>query len=149
LDTLIYNETRAPEIAVEFKYHRAISSGGTVPRTMHAGSVFADLGRLLLWPDPITRYFVCVTGKDLYGFFTNPNSFGTFGRSPLAPIFTALHPGGSPHTVDAASFISLPDTFRKTMGEWPGPATIHAVVRERLPQEHYVWVFKVEHKVNS
>lgn len=147
LDTLVHCTPSSPQLALEFKYTRALrAGGGAVPRPMLAGKIFADLGRLLLWPDPAARYFIHVTGRELYNYLTVPHIHGAFGRSLLAPIFTTLRPGSPSHDIDATSFVGLPDTFYKDMGLWPGPATLTVIAREALPQEHHLWVLKVEHK---
>lgn len=146
LDTLIYNSPPSPPIAIEFKYTRALPGGGAVPRPMLAGMLFADLGRLLLWPDPVIRYFIYVTGREMHRYLTIPSTHGSFSRTTLAPIFTTLQADGEPHDVGVASFAGVPATFSKHLGAWPGAATITVLAHEALPQEHYVWVFRIARK---
>jgi hypothetical protein len=139
LDVLIYNASQDPiaEAAMEFKYDRAIPGGGTLPRTQKSGKAFAELARLLRWPNPIARFFIYVTGRELYGHLTS-------SRSPLTQIFTASC--GQTYDLDATFFTTLPNTFRDATGDWPGPATIQVMTTEKLPLDHYLWVFSIESK---
>jgi hypothetical protein len=149
LDTLIHNSQPSPPIAIEFKYTRALPGGGAVPRPMLAGKLFADLARLLQWPDPAVRYFIYVTGRELHRYLTVPSTHGSFGRTSLAPIFTTLRVGDAPHPIDEHSFVGLPATFYREMGTWPVPAMLSALIHEELPQDHYVWVFKIACKASA
>ncbi len=136
LDLLLCSSDQGRQVAAaEFKYDRAIPGGKHSPRTQKAGKLFADLRRLLLWLDPIARYFIYLTDRELYNYLKNP-------ANQLAHIFTPSH--NHDHSLTTELFTPLAVTFHTAMGQWTQQASLRVLANEALPADHHLWIFAIQ-----
>lgn len=134
IDTVVLGENLKPVVAVEFKYDRANPGGKNQPLPQKAGALFRDFVRLLQLGGDLSRYLVYVTDAELARYLSNP-------RNGLAELFT-LDQGAAWH-ITRRFFEGRSATFLRGMGEWPGDATVHCVLRRALPAEHHLRVYEV------
>jgi hypothetical protein len=135
VDTVILGEDGEPNAAVEFKYDRANPGGTNQPKPQKAGAVVADLARLLLWPEPVQRYLVYVTDREMFDYWTEPAN----GLERIIAL-----PAGSGLQICGLFFERRPKVFREAMGEWPEPALLDAVVNSAMPNGHHLRVWQVQ-----
>jgi hypothetical protein len=135
IDTWIQISPQAP-IALEFKYHRNPPNARHQAKTMNAGSLFRDIGRLrqLNAATNATCYFVYVTTREMAVYFMNSaNGWGNFFS--LIPESEML--------IEAAWFENRPLTFKRKLGE-PFNVRLTSVYSHNFPSDRYVRVFRIE-----
>jgi hypothetical protein len=116
VDTVLVDADGQPVVAVEVKYHRSNESGANLPRTELAGMLVHDVARLAEFTPPDTqRLLLYVTDGAMAGYYSNPSN-GLEWVTGLAEGDTTVVSGGS--------FEALSSTFRKAVGDWPGPVPI-------------------------
>lgn len=141
IDTVIVDGHGAPAMAIEFKYDRRNPGGTNQPMPQKAGSAFADLARLLLFPPPCERYFVYLTDGELARYLDNP-------RNGLQTFFSLRQ--DQRRTIDSQFFAGRSATFLHSMGEWPrATCTLRGVINEDLPQNHHLRVYEIEPTVGG
>jgi hypothetical protein len=121
--------------AIEFKYDRAIPSGGAIPKPQNAGELFKDLHRLSLFDrGPGTRrLLVYCTDRAMTTYFRNPvNRHKEFFDLPK----------GSRLRIDQAYLSGRPQTFTKMLGV-ALVVDLEACLVELLPNAHELRVFLV------
>jgi hypothetical protein len=137
IDVLVLESSGLGRSAIEFKYDREIDSGHNQPRTQKAGALYADLSRLLRWPNQDWRYFIYLTDDEMYYYLSGGGD--VFGRT--------FRPSSGYHVdLDSNSFDDKPDAFHGKMRTWPCKATLWNLAFKRfesgLPR-HHLWIFQV------
>ncbi len=120
-------------LAIEFKYDRAIPSGGNSPRTQKAGKLFHDLYRLGLLARTSRSLFVYLTCQEMASYLGNP-------LNNLVDFF-ALSQGNSLH-IGPEFMRNRPATFVRTAGEVPNVEIVCQHSRS-LPGAHELRVLEV------
>jgi hypothetical protein len=134
IDTFIPGDGTGQAVAIEFKYDRAIPSGRNQPKTMKAGAVVKDMGRLRQVQSDCLRFFIYVTDQEMATYWRNE-------RNGLSQIFS-LRPSES---LDLSSELldEMPATFRAQLKGWSGPLRLVNVCSEDLPRSNYLRMFEV------
>jgi hypothetical protein len=121
-------------VAIEFKYDRAIPSGRNQPKTMKAGDVVSDMGRLRQVRSDCLRFFVYITDQGMAVYWRNE-------RNRFSKMFS-LRPGQS-LDVPIELLSAMPATFRSRLKGWSAPLRLVSVCCEDLPRSHYLRMFEV------
>jgi len=123
------------EVAVEFKYDRAIPSGKNSPRPQKAGKLFNDMRRLLEFKlqDNALRLFVYLTDDEMAGYMRNVGN-------NLAEFFGVSQ--GSSLVVAPAFFTNKSATFQKSCGNCFN-ATLTCAFAASLPIGHELRIFEI------
>lgn len=137
VDAVILDAQGEPGSAVEFKYDRTTPGGSNQPKPQKAGSVFADLARLLRFAPLASRSLVYVTDKEIARYLAAP-------ANGLASVFQ-LRDGDSVQ-VGPDFFIGRSQTFLRSMGQWPRAAMLWSVACCEMPREHYLRIYHVEQR---
>jgi len=134
IDTFIPGIGTGPGVAIEFKYDRGIPSGRNQPRTMKAGAVISDMGRLRQVRSECLRYFIYVTDEEMAIYWRNE-------RNRLSQIFS-LRPS---ECLDLGSELlnEMSATFRAKLKGWSAPLRLVSVCNEDLPRSNYLRMFEV------
>ena len=61
-------------IAVEFKYHKSLRTGGPRPRPLQAGTILSDIGRLHRYRAADDKYLVYVTDQEMARYMRSPRN---------------------------------------------------------------------------
>jgi hypothetical protein len=126
VDTVLLREQQ-PFCAMEFKYYRAGMRNS--PTTEKAGDLFRDLSRLVLFTEPVVRYFVYVTDAEMAGYKALRELFDLGVANELV-----LH---------EAYFAGRRATFLKRMGNWPCAAKVRTLVSVAMPNDHHLRIYEL------
>lgn len=130
VDAVILGDNRAPEVAVEFKYHRKIPSRTNQPRTMNAAELLADFAKLRDFHD-VERFVVYLTDGEMLQYLKNPDN----------GLLWILNPSRE----QEISHNNIPDgkTFRRYAGDWTRPALSQMLLNRVVGSDHRLIVWQV------
>ena len=131
VDAVILGDNGAPEVAVEFKYHRKIPSRTNQPRTMNAAELLADFAKLRDFHD-VERFVVYLTDGEMLQYLKNPDN----GLSWILE-----------HSREQEiSLSNIPDgkTFRRHAGDWTRPALSQMLPNRDVGIDHRLIVWQVK-----
>lgn len=130
VDTVILDANGAPEMALEFKYHRSNLSGRNLPRTMSAGQLIADFARLRDFPN-VRRFVVYLTDGEMFQYFNNP-------KNGLNWLFSRSEQEISDAKLPSAKI------FRENADDWSFPVRAQVAGRWDVGNDHKLVVWRVE-----
>jgi len=136
VDAWIVASDSEPAIALEFKFHRPVLGATTnQPRTMHAGSVIADIFKLaLIRGTPSVRRIVAyVCGPEMAGYFRSP----TNGLSGLFEL-----PQGRVLDLDATYLAKRSLTLQRSAGS-PCPCRVSMLYTGSIDHSFEIRAFEV------
>ena len=136
IDAWIVAAASEPAVALEFKFHRPIVGATTnQPRTMHAGSVLADIFKLALIGDapPVRRVVAYVCGPEMAGYFRNH-------ANGLQRLFEL--PYGSVLALDEAYLAGRSATLQRAAGA-PCPCRVSMLYAGSVDQFYEIRAFEV------
>ena len=131
VDAVILGDNGAPEVAVEFKYHRKIPSRTNQPRTMNAAELLADFAKLRDFHD-VERFVVYLTDGEMLQYLKNPDN----GLSWILE-----------HSREQEiSLSNIPDgkTYRRYAGDWSRPALSQMLLNRDVGIDHQLIVWQVK-----
>lgn len=134
IDTLVQPKD-GQSAAIEFKYDRGNKGGTNQNRTQRAGSVLADVFRLVRVPKEEVaahRYFVYVTDAEMAGYFKNPSN-------RLNQFFEA----NSRTALNAGLFAGFAQTLRTKIEAFISDCEGRCAFAADLPGEHCLRVWHV------
>ena len=131
VDAVILGDNGAPEVAVEFKYHRKIPSRTNHPRTMNAAELLADFAKLRDFPQ-VERFVVYLTDGEMLQYLKNPDN----------GLLWILNPSRE----QEISHNNIPDgkTFRRYAGDWSRPALSQTLLSLPVASDHRLIVWQVK-----
>ena len=129
VDAVILGDNGAPEVAIEFKYHRKIPSSHNQPRTMKAGELLTDFARLRDFPN-VQRYMIYLTDGEMLQYLGNP-------RNGLYWLLYTKE--------QEISDANLPNTATlcRTAGDWTRPALSQMLLNLPVASDHRLIVWQV------
>jgi len=133
VDAVILGDNGAPEVAVEFKYHRKIPSRTNQPRTMNAAELLADFAKLRDFPQ-VERFVVYLTDGEMLQYLQKP-------RNGLTWLLDTSREREISHS-------NIPDgkTFRQHAGDWSRPALSQMLLNRAVASDHLLIVWQVKSK---
>ncbi len=140
VDTMLLDDRLTPTVAMEFKYDREIPSGRTAPRPQKAGAVFGDLARLLALPAVESRLLIHLCSAELARYWSEP-------KNGLSAVFGMKQ--GTVMEIPESYFSGRCETFRKSVGTWPGVADLSCAVNLSLPRGHELRIYEVEQRLSA
>lgn len=131
VDAAMLDRNGAPQVAIEFKYHRKIPSSHNQRRTVKAGELIADFARLRDFPN-VQRYLIYLTDGEMLQYLGNR-------RNSLQWL---LDPKNE-HEISDANLPNTP-TLRRTAGDWRRPALSQMLLNRPVKSDHRLIVWQVK-----
>ncbi len=132
IDAVILDANRAPETAIEFKYHRKNPNPNSdTPHGKNAGELLGDFARLRDFPN-VHRFVVYLTDGEMFRYFNNNNRLNWIFSQSEHEISDGNIPSGR-----------KTKTLRKHAGDWRSPVRAQVMGRWDVGNCHKLVVWRI------